>query len=259
MSADLMKNVIKSLDERRNLAIPGDTATTLNFCAEYFFTMARESIQDHNYFAVALSGGSTPKAVYELIASSKARKEIDWKKVLLFWSDERNVLPDHPESNYLMAMEAGFSTLGIPSENIFRMHAEKNIEANAKVYEELIVNNIPKGVFDLVLLGVGDDGHTASLFPHTHGLHPQKRLVIANFIPDKDIWRMTLTFECINNAHHCCIFAIGRSKADILVRVLKGPYDPDNLPSQRVGTVTHQALWIADLAAASKLINNIIA
>jgi len=246
-------HVVKAHDERRDIAIPGDSQTTIDFCVNHFIAIAQESINDHGYFAVALSGGSTPKIVYEQLALPANAAKIDWTKVLLFWSDERAVAPTSSDSNYHMAMEAGFSALPIPAKNIFRMQAEEEIEAHALEYETLIREKIPGKVFDLTLLGVGDDGHTASLFPHTHGLHAEGRLVIANFLPEKKIWRMSLTFDCINASKHICVYALGKGKATILAKVLSGKYLPDDLPSQRVGTATHKALWIMDEAAAEQV------
>ena len=252
------KSILKAFDERRNIAVPGDTQATIKYCVQHFLELAQEAIQDHGYFAVALSGGSTPKAIYEQLKAPENRNKVDWSAFLLFWSDERAVPPDHPESNYRMAMEAAFNELPIPKENIFRMKAEENIEKNAKAYEALILEKIPLKTFDLVMLGVGEDGHTASLFPHTHGLHVEERLVIANFIPAKETWRMTLTFKCINSAFHTCIYALGKGKADIVAKVLNGPFDPDEYPSQRIGTQARKSLWILDKVASLVDINALI-
>jgi 6-phosphogluconolactonase len=254
-----MENEIRSYDERRDIAIPGNKEATLRFCIENFIAVARKSIEERGAFSVALSGGSTPKAIYELLTQPQYRDQIDWNRALIFWSDERSVPPTDPESNYHMAMEAGLKTLPIPKDHIFRMEAEHNIEENALKYDELIKTKLSPGIFDLVMLGMGDDGHTAPLFPKTHGLHSNQRLAIANFIPQKDTWRMTLTFECINQARHIAFYVLGKSKAEMLKRVLSSPYDPDLFPSQRVGTPTHKALWIADRDAAHLLngtINN---
>ena len=129
-----------------------------------------------------------------------------------YMSDERAVPPDHPDSNYRMAMEAGFNQFNIPEEHIYRMKAETDIETNAVEYEKLIESLLSKGIFDLVMLGMGEDGHTASLFPKTHGLHTNGRLVIANYVPTLNTWRMTLTFNCINQATHIVVYVIGKNK-----------------------------------------------
>lgn len=251
------KNQMQAYDERRDIAIPGDLPATIQYSVDQFLSIAATAIERKGVFTVALSGGSTPKAIYERLAAKENRKRIDWSKVQLFWSDERYVPHDHPESNYLMAMEAGFSKLPIPSQNIFPIPIiDEAWDESAKIYEELILMNIPSKQFDLVMLGMGEDGHTASLFPKTHGLHPNKRLVIANYIPQKDCWRITLTFDCINSAHHISIYALGKSKASMIKRVLNNPYDPDTLPVQRIGTDSHKALWILDKDAASLILPN---
>lgn len=240
-------------DDRRNLICPGDRETTLRFCIEHFLSIAEESIRIKNTFFAALSGGSTPKSIYEGLSNHPFKDKIDWKKVQLYWSDERSVPPYHPDSNYHMAMEAGFNKLHIPAENIHRMQAEGDIEEGALAYEKLISSKIPSESFDLVMLGMGNDGHTASLFPETHGLKAQNRFAIANFIPKLDTWRMTLTFDCINSASHTVLYVLGKEKAEMVKKVLTSPYDPDRLPVQKIGTPEHKALWILDKDAAELL------
>ena len=176
---------IVPFDESRHIAIPGDEESTLQFCVEHFIQIANESIETHDHFNVALSGGSTPKAIYQRLALQENRNRVPWDKTSLFWSDERSVSPSDNESNYKMAMDNGFSLLPIPPENIFRMIAEDEIERNSQEYETLIKEKLANQRFDLVMLGMGPDGHTASLFPHTKGLHISDKLVIPNYIPQK--------------------------------------------------------------------------
>jgi len=257
MLTERLYKKITSIDDRRNIAIPGNAEDTLTYCAEHFIEIAKVAIDSKGTFYVALSGGSTPRALYQLLASPSYNKQINWNKVQIFWSDERSVPPGNTESNYHMAMEAGLKSLPIPKENIHRMNAEsQNIEAAALEYEKLIEKIVPKSQFDFVMLGMGEDGHTASLFPRTHGLHVQNRLIIANFIPEKNTWRMSFTYKLINDASHITIYVIGKSKASMLKQVLNGHYIPDDLPIQRVGTSAHKALWIVDSDAASDLIIN---
>ena len=244
----------KEWDERRELIVPGDKEETLTFCVEHFIHTAQEAIAQHGSFFVALSGGSTPKAIFERLCHPPYKKQIDWPKVYLFWSDERSVPPDHPESNYHMAMKAGFSEMPIPPEHIHRMHAETDIEKNALAYEKIIQKSLKGRPFDLIMLGMGEDGHTASLFPHTEGLKATGRLVIPNYIKKLDAMRMTFTYDCINHANHIAIYVLGASKQDILAKVLKGHHQPDEYPIQKVGTPAHKALWIADQDAASELV-----
>lgn len=242
---------MKATESHRTLVTPGNEQETLQFCVEHFLSTANEAIEDHGYFAVALSGGSTPKAIFQALALPENRSKTDWSRFLVFWSDERSISPDNVESNYHMAMESGWNQLPIPKNNIFRMVAEADIEKNAQAYETLIRTKIPSQHFDLVMLGMGDDGHTASLFPHTEALHVHDKLVVANHVPQKNTWRMTLTFECINTASHIAFYVIGANKKEMLKEVLTGAYHPDTYPSQHVGTATHKALWIADDSAAA--------
>jgi 6-phosphogluconolactonase len=253
MNVNEKQQLIRFFDDRRDLAIPGDHQATLNFCMEHFITQAAAAIELKGNFYVALSGGSTPKAVYEGLTTLPYRTAIDWTKVHLFWSDERCVPPYHPESNYHMALEAGFGKLRIPAENIHRIQAEGDVEEGALAYEHLIQAKVPNSQFDLILLGMGDDGHTASLFPKTHALHAKRRLVVANFLPEKNIWRITFTFDCINKAKYADLYVLGKKKADMVKKALTGPYIPDELPVQRVGTREHKSLWILDKEAASLL------
>lgn len=198
-------------------------------------------------FVVALSGGSTPKAIYERLKAEK----IEWEKVWLFWSDERAGAVDSAESNYRMVMES-LGNVGVPVSQIFRMKTEKDIENNALDYEEKIHRHLDKHLFDLVMLGVGEDGHTASLFPGTAALREKNRLVVANHISEKKSWRMTFTFPCINNSLHAVIYALGASKHLIVPKVLDAAIDSE-FPASKVGTPEHKALWILDDEAAKIL------
>jgi 6-phosphogluconolactonase len=248
-----IEKIIHTMDDRRNVAIPGNAKETILFAVDYLLAIGNEAIKQRGIFTLALSGGSTPKAIYQTLASDEYRTRLDWTRVKLFWGDERSVPPIHPDSNYRMAMES-LSSLPLRHEYVFRMEAEGEWEANAKHYEELIKEHVPDRRFDLVMLGMGSDGHTASLFPATHGLHTEgDRLVIENFIPKMDTWRMTLTFECINKARHAIFYVIGKDKTDMLLTILTTPYHPDLYPAQKVGTRANKALWIVDQEAASKL------
>jgi 6-phosphogluconolactonase len=243
-----------TFDVRRKMAILNTEEEAIQYSAEYIVKVANEAIEKRGAFYVALSGGSTPKAIYKSLISQFS-DAIDWSKVHLFFSDERAVGPNDPESNYKMAMDAGFDQLPIPKSQIHRMQAEDEIENGALAYEELL-NNLPGALFDLVMLGMGDDGHTASLFPKTHGLHAEERLVIANFIPSKDSWRMSLTMECINHSRSILVCIFGEKKAAMVKKVFYGPYIPNDLPIQRVGTELNPALFVMDKPAAFFNFNN---
>ncbi len=236
--------MLKSWDVRRDYIIPGDAKKTVEFAAQHWLHSAERAIQKRGRFAVALSGGSTPKAIYQNLISQK----LDWSKIWLFWSDERAVPPNHPDSNYQMCMEF-FQKVPIPSSQIFRMIAETDIEKNARDYEEKIRHVLGNHLFDLVMLGVGEDGHTASLFPNTKGLEINQRLAIANYISEKKSWRMTLTFDCINESFHSVIYVIGSQKQFITSKVLNAAIISE-YPASRIGTPANKALWILDSEAA---------
>ncbi len=249
------EKLIHSFDERRNMIIPGQDEETVIFCVKQFLEIGQAAIQDHDFFAVALAGGSTPNAIYQQLSLPHYASQLDWTKVLCFWSDERCVPPNHSESNFHMAMQAGLASLPIPKEHIFRMEAEGDIETNAHHYEQQFFHMVPSRQFDLMMLGMGEDGHTASLFPCTHGLHTKDKFIIANYIPQKHTWRMTVTYGCIHSSRVICIYVVGKKKAEMVAKIFTSPYDPDNLPVQRVGTPNHKALWILDREAASKLVD----
>lgn len=249
-SAFAWQQMIESFDERRDIIIPGDTNETVRFCVQQFLQIASDAITARGKFVAALSGGTTPNAIFKELGAEENRSKLDWTKVFFFWGDERSVPPNNSESNYHAAMQTGLASLPIPAANIFRMHAEENIEENALAYEQQLLSVLPTGEFDLVMLGMGEDGHTASLFPRTHGLHTDQRLVVANYVPQKKTWRMTLTYKCINAARQIDIYVMGKGKAAMLAQVLSSPYEPDSLPIQRIGTPTHKALWIIDREAS---------
>jgi 6-phosphogluconolactonase len=230
------------------LIVPGNLEATLRFATEHWITTARTAIEDHGAFFVALSGGSTPKAIYELLASSAYRDELTWDAVHCFWSDERAVPPTDPQSNYLMATKAALKSLPIPPKHIHRMVAEEDREQGAVAYEKMVRHILKGRNFDLVMLGVGEDGHTASLFPNTAALSTKGIWFTPNFVPTLQQWRMTMTLECINLSHLAVIYALGSAKQPIIREAFSS--EP-HLPCQFVGTPDSPALWIADDAAVN--------
>lgn len=223
--------------------------------AEYFIKLADKSIRKRGYFSVALSGGSTPKPLYNALGSPDQEGRLDWENIHFFWGDERCVPPDHPNSNYRMVREEMLSNITIPEENIYRVPAELEPHVAASSYEETLRGffNGEWPRFDLVLLGMGGDGHTASLFPHSAGLNEEQRWFIANDAPELDTWRLTLTKNAINAARHIAVIVAGESKAEVLVDVLEGDYQPDVTPIQLIAPKNGQMVWFLDQAAAKKL------
>jgi 6-phosphogluconolactonase len=228
--------------------------------ARLFASKVERAVATRGIARVALSGGSTPQATFKLLADPAGpfAATVPWDKVQLFWVDERCVGPDHPESNYGVARELLLSKVAIPEANVFRMEGELDPEEAASRYESTLRNvmkleGAESPAFDLVTLGMGPDGHTASLFPHTEGLNELGRLVIANHVPQKDVWRISLTWPVINQAAEVAFEVEGPSKTDVLAEVLVGPRDPERLPSQLIRPANGKLLFLLDEAAAAKL------
>jgi len=229
-------------------------AALFEAAAADFSARAAQAVQAKGRFTVALSGGSTPKALYSLLAT---KSTIPWDKVCFFWGDERYVPPDHPESNYRMANEALLSKVPVRPENVFRIHAEeKDAAAAALQYEQALKDSFhlapgqfPR--FDLILLGTGPDGHTASLFPGTAALNESQRLVVANWVPKFNTHRITFTYPVLNAAACVIFLASGPDKAAILHQVLEN--SNADLPAQKVQPTDGQLIWLLDQAAAGAL------
>lgn len=228
----------------KKIKLPGDKDQTIQFAVDHFIYIGKHAIATHGKFHVALSGGSTPKAIFERLKENS----LDWKNVHVFWSDERSVPPEDPDSNYKMAMDAGFSKLPIPPSQIHRMIAEKDIEENAAAYETLIKKEVGNKGFDLIMLGMGDDGHTASLFPGTKALNETQKLVVANEVPQKNTTRMTMTYPCINNADLVVLYVLGASKKEMIKDII---IENGSYPSSLAGTKENPSMWILDSEAAS--------
>lgn len=258
MKKNSWQETLLPCDERRDILVGQDKAEALTISCDHFIDCGKKAIAERGRFCVALSGGSTPKEIYTLLATHPSyRNCIEWNKVYLFWSDERCVAQNHSDSNYRMAMEAGLATLGIPPTQIFPFNTEIEIEQSAREYENLLKIHT-KGILDLVMLGMGEDGHTASLFPYTEGLKDATHLVIANKVPQKSCFRLTLTFKAINNGRAIALYVFGANKAEIVRQALLGPYDLMEMPVQQVGLKTNKALWILDYSAAAPVIKAIL-
>ncbi len=217
----------------------------IDFCIIHFVDEANFAIDTHDSFCVALSGGSTPKKFYDALTQSEEAKALDWSKIYLFWSDERSVAPTDPNSNYHMAMEF-FSKAPFNSAKAFRMQAERpDREKSAAEYAELILKHCHHARLDLVYLGLGEDGHIASLFPGTEALKVTNKLVCANFVPTLNTWRMTLTLTCINSACNILLIATGSKKTAILHEVLDDK-DQTKYPAQAISGKETPAFFVTD-------------
>ena len=228
--------------------------------AKLFANSAASAVAARGWARIAISGGTTPKAMFALLAdpAHPFLKQVPWNALDLYWVDERCVPPDDEESNYRMTNEAMLSKVPLAPEYIHRMEGELNPEVAASRYESTLRNTFKlegaeTPTFDLVLLGMGDDGHTASLFPHTDALNEMSRLVIANHVPQKDTWRITLTWPVINQGREVVFLIEGEAKAQVLHDVLLGPYDPETRPSQLIRPASKKLLLLLDSAAAAKL------
>jgi 6-phosphogluconolactonase len=246
---------------RPEIRVAADRDGLAQMAAEEFAQLADEAIRAQGLFAVALSGGSTPKELYARLASEQHpfRDRIDWGKVHFFWGDERHVPPDDPQSNYRMAREAMLSKLPVPAANIHRILAEKpDAAAAAAAYEQTLREffRLPAGGlprFDLVLLGLGPEGHTASLFPGNTVAADPLRLVAAPWVEKFDTYRITLTPAVLNHAARATFLVAGADKAEIVHEVIHGAYRPDELPAQAIRLENGRVLWLLDRDAASKL------
>jgi 6-phosphogluconolactonase len=235
--------------------------------ARRFARLADQYVVGCGRFTVALSGGSTPKAMFALLAQSPFVETIPWSSIYFFWGDERCVPPDHGDSNYRMTAETLLVRVGVPEENVFRIPAElADPKLAAQTYADTLqqfflktidtkstapLSNVPR--FDLVFLGMGSDGHTASLFPGTAALHNDTDIVTANYVEKFQAYRITLTAKTINNARNVTFLIAGQDKAETLKQVLEGDPRIEPYPSQMIHPVKGTLLWLVDEAAASLL------
>jgi 6-phosphogluconolactonase len=235
-----------------------DRDSLAHAAAAHFVQSAISAIAQRGVFTVALSGGSTPRASYSLLAGEPYRSQVEWGKIHFFWGDERCVPPDHPDSNYRMASEALLSRVPVPPEHVHRMQGENpDAGAAAAAYEREIrgvfggADDLPK--FDLVLLGLGPDGHTLSLFPGSAALADDGKLVVANWVEKFKAWRITMTARLVNHAA-CVLFDVqGADKAAPLNEVLYGPSVPTTYPAQLIRPVQGESYWFVDQKAAKLL------
>ena len=251
------------MSDGSNVRILDDLQAIARAAADEFIAQCRQAIKDHDEFTVALSGGSTPKALHAVLVqqSTKDPKLIDWSRVQVFFGDERHVPPDHPDSNFRMANETLLSKVPIPKQNVHRVHCENPdaAQAAAEYDAELVrafhlkTNGFPR--FDLILLGMGPDGHTASLFPKTEALNELPKRVVANWVEKFNTWRVTFTRPTINSAASVMLMVAGEDKAAALAEVMNNGR-PEMYPVKYVKPTNGRLIWLVDRAAA-KLVNHI--
>lgn len=228
--------------------------------AEEVVRGANDAVKQRGRFTIALAGGSTPKSLYNLLATN-ARTALPWDRMFFFFGDERHVPPTDPESNYRMADESMLSKIPVAAANVFRIPAENpDAEAVAEAYEVTLkkIFSLQPGQFpqfDLILLGMGPDGHTASLFPGTAALQEKKRLVVANWVEKLKTHRLTLTLPVLNAARCVAFLVSGTDKANVLRTVLEEDAPAEQYPSKMVRPSDGKLIWLLDRAAASQLKN----
>lgn len=248
------------MSPNRRLRIVEDVPALAAAAAEAFAGLAAEAIAARGRFVVALTGGQTPRPIFEHLAATPHREGIPWRDIEFFWIDERPVPPDHADSNYGLAERTLLSHVPIDRRRVHRMHGEDaDPDATADAYASTIASTIDATVassppaFDLIQLGMGADGHTASLFPETKALHEVRRWVVVNDVPRLRTRRLTFTFPLINAARTIHVFVAGEQKAAVLRSVLEGPPDPDRYPAQRIAPSSGEVIWFLDRSAARLL------
>ncbi len=227
--------------------------------ANHVAEIIERAVQERKKCMIALSGGNTPRKLYERLATKEFVSRIPWESTYWFFGDERHVPPDHDDCNYKMASDSLLSKVPIPHGNIYRIMAEKpDPPSIAAQYELTIMKafNLAPGelpVFDLMFLGIGTDGHTASLFPHSEALQVTKRMATANNIPETEDWRVTMTFPVINESKNILFLVAGEDKAEALRQVLEGQSNPEEFPAQLVCQKRGFQLWLIEKSAAALL------
>jgi 6-phosphogluconolactonase len=240
------------------IRIYDDYESMSNAAAQLFVDQAAQAVREHGGFTVAFSGGHTPQRTYELLAQlplsdRNPRQEVPRHQVHVFWGDERCVPLDDPQSNARMTREALLDHVPIPDAHVHPIRCAQNPEQAAKDYAAELRAHLGERHFDLVFLGLGENGHTASLFPDTDVLEEQSRWTRAVYVAEQDMWRVTLTAPLINEAAVIAFLVTGASKAEVVHRVLEGPYQPQHLPAQLIQPVNGIVYYLLDAEAASKL------
>jgi 6-phosphogluconolactonase len=244
----------------RDVIICRDVEELSQKAAERFIRLAREAIARTGRFTVALSGGSTPRALYSLLSSPSYNERIPWARIQLYWGDERCVPPHHADSNFLMVQETLLANITIPRENFHRMAGELLPRAAAADYEDQLKKlfRLPPGAlprFDLVLLGLGADGHTASLFPGNAALDDREHLVVATYVEKLQAHRLTLTLPVINQAAEILFLVSGKDKSAVVKQIVGEQPDAAGLPAAKVQPESGRLTWLITQDAASDLVH----
>lgn len=241
------------------IRVAADEASLAREVAAEIAGLCQEAIARSGECSFVLSGGSTPKRLFTELASEAWRDRLPWNAIKLFWGDERHVAPDHPDSNYRMAKDALIAKVPVPLTTVYRVKSElPDAKDAAQDYENIIrsvyrLEPLQTPRFDIVLLGLGNDGHTASLFPHTQALHERERLVVSNWVPKLATDRITMTVPVFNHAATVIFLVSGAGKAEILRTVLEGERDPDQFPAQLIQPNQGRIVWAIDRVAARLL------
>jgi 6-phosphogluconolactonase len=248
---------------RHSVEVFTDKRALMEAGAAAFVAAARAAIGAHGRLVTALSGGSTPRALFELLATERFASSVDWGRVQVCWGDERAVPPDAQASNYRMARDALLDHVPIPASQVHRIRGEEPPMIAAAAYERTLrtlfatpvgpPRPVPGARFDLVLLGMGDNGHTASLFPGLQAVREAERWVVAESVAEVGMWRITLTPVVLNAAAEVVFLVSGADKAAMLHRVLDGPVQPDVLPAQIVAPHHGHLRWLVDAEAGAQL------
>jgi 6-phosphogluconolactonase len=244
-----------SLPRNVSVVVTGDAYT---LAAQTIVDLAQQAVKANGKFTIALSGGSTPKKLYELLSSPAWQAKMPWSQTEFFWGDERYVPSTDESSNFRMTQQAMFSRVAVPAERVHRVLTEKDAQEAAALYEQEVRKVVAAGAdglpeFDLILLGLGTNGHMASLFPYQPALHEKTKMVIAEYIDEVKMTRITFSAPLINAAKQVVFVSLGQDKATVVNEVVTGVFDPERLPAQLVRPTHGKLTWILDSGSAEKL------
>lgn len=235
-----------------NVLIASSTQAWIDESIQSILQASSQAIFRRGRFSLVLSGGSTPRSIYQELAEPKNASQIDWPTTYILWGDERSVPPDHPDSNYLMAKQALLDHVPVPPENVFRIRGELSPQNAAEEYEEQIktfFQNQEK-YFDLVLLGLGGDGHTASLFPESEALSENQGWVAPTYAPSQQAWRITLTYPALLSSRQAIFLVSGAGKAKVVKQLIQDPQNSNQYPAAKIAANHENLTWVLDQEAA---------